>query len=300
MKQYLDLLDDILSNGFERKDRTGTGTIGVFGRMLRFPMKDGFPLLTTKKIHLRSVIHELLWFLKGDTNIKYLKDNGVTIWDEWADENGNLGPIYGKQWRDWNTSIGEWENLAGIDQIAEIIHTLKTNPDSRRIMVSAWNIDAIREMKLPPCHYGFQISTRELSLQEKNMWAMEHIRTEQFDGNMNNPKMVPQRAISLMWNQRSVDTALGLPFNIASYALLLMMIGQVVNMIPEDLICSLGDTHLYKNHIEGVKEQLKREPLLLPKMILTLGHTDMDNWKYEDFKLTDYEYHPSIKFPISV
>lgn len=278
MKQYLGLLDDILQNGFERTDRTGVGTIGVFGRMLRFSMEDGFPLLTTKKLHLKSIIHELLWFLQGGTNIKYLNDNGVTIWNEWANEKGDLGPIYGAQWRNWEKPV--WNEIARrveidtIDQIAKLIETLRTNPDNRRMLVSAWNVADLDTMLVPPCHYGFQVST-ELQPDYR-------------------------RKIHLIWNQRSVDTFLGLPFNIASYALLLLMIAQVVDMVPGDLICSLGDTHIYRNHYDQVKLQLTREPFKLPHMELTAGHTDMDHWKYEDFFLMDYQAHPHIKGDIAI
>lgn len=309
MKQYLDLLDRIIKEGNPRKDRTGTGTIGVFGHQMRFDMKEGFPLLTTKKLHLKSIIHELLWFLQGGTNIKYLNDNGVTIWDEWADKDGNLGPIYGAQWRNWNRY--EFEDAPygevytkRIDQISNLINTLKTNPDNRRMLVSAWNVGEMQDMLFPPCHYGFQVYTIEMSFDDKMAYARSLYGKDKW-WNVNDERVVkilttPKRYISLMWNQRSVDTFLGLPFNIASYAMLLQMIAQVVDMVPDELICSLGDTHLYLNHIEQAKLQLTREPRPLPKMILKEGHIDMDNWKYEDFILTDYNPCPHIKGDISI
>ena len=326
MRQYLDLVEDILKNGFDRKDRTGTGTIGVFGRQLKFKMSEGFPLVTTKRIHVKSLVHELLWFLNGGTNIKYLNDNGVTIWDEWADKDGELGPIYGFQWRGWRKfeikpglvslpsglyNENYWDESIAIDQINNLINTLKNNPDDRRMIVSAWNVGELDQMNLPPCHYSFQVNTRELSLEERISISSKEPSFDPFDfgiGPISDESMhqtcdlykVPRRAISLMWNQRSVDVGLGLPFNIASYALLLMMIAQVVNMVPDELIASLGDTHIYKNHIKSLKLQMSRNPNALPKMILNTGHTDMDNWKFEDFNLIDYNCYPSIKMDISV
>jgi thymidylate synthase len=354
-KQYQNLLNDILENGVEKGDRTGTGTISVFGRQIRHKMSDGFPLLTTKKMAWKSMVTELLWFLKGDTNIKYLIDNGCHIWDgdalknfnkhideenakmssnylydyqpkarwsmeefieriktdsEFAKKWGDLGPIYGAQWRHWNTNktivIGhngthnEWGTVI-IDQIRNLIHDLKTNPDSRRLIVNAWNSAEIENMTLPPCHYGFQCYTRELNLEERRDiyfklhpdWVM--IGTHQFFDNHN----IPKRAISLMWNQRSVDTFLGLPFNISSYGLLLEIIAKEVNMIPEELIGNLGDTHLYSNHIEQAKEQISRDTFYLPKIKIKDGISLFDGYQLNDFDLIDYESHPSIKAPLS-
>jgi len=280
MKQYLDLLDKILKEGKHRNDRTGTGTIGIFGHEMRFDMKQGFPLLTTKKLHLKSIIYELLWFLQGGTNIKYLNDNGVTIWDEWADSNGNLGPIYGYQWRNWrryiltnpNTGIDavaelekmlipnantttELYNVEHIDQIANIIKTLKNNPDNRRMLVLAWNVGELEDMLFPPCHYGFQVCTFKLTIAEREkLFRVKYGENLYFmlyslDGEEGLHKeydkyFIPRRSISLRWDQRSVDTFLGLSYNIASYALLLLMLAQVVNMEPNELSCSLGDTHI--------------------------------------------------------
>jgi thymidylate synthase len=337
---YQNLLRDILDNGVEKKDRTGTGTISVFGRQIRHKMSDGFPLLTTKKMAWKTMVTELLWFLKGDTNIKYLVDNGCNIWngdayknyqhnaskedfledgvlryegfinkikidDEFANKWGELGPIYGAQWRKWD----------GIDQIQEIIDTLKTNPDSRRMLVSAWNVNYLDEMTLPPCHYGFQVYTRELSDDEK--WEqyiksglnieingtpleLKHIGTPFY------PKSLPQRAISLMFNMRSNDVPLGLPFNIASYGLLLEIIGNMVNMIPDELIANLGDAHIYKNQIDGVKEQLTRTPMKLPNLIISddvnfNGTIDdfLNSCSISDLKNEGYQSHPPIKIPLS-
>jgi thymidylate synthase len=293
-KQYQDLLQDILDNGVEKKDRTGTGTISVFGRQIRHKMSEGFPLLTTKKMPWKSIVTELLWFLQGDTNIKWLVDNGCNIWngdayknylllmignepekilsmddfidkikndDKFAKKWGDLGPIYGKQWRKWAPESGEI-NKGGVDQIANLINDLKSNPDSRRLMVNAWNVGELDQMVLPPCHYGFQVYTRELSWEERVQWVLKHTDVE-----LENLYIVeeitknstPKRAISLMWNQRSVDTFLGLPFNIASYGLLLEIIAKEVNMVPEELIGNLGDVHLYSNHIEQAKEQIGRK-----------------------------------------
>jgi thymidylate synthase len=264
MKQYHDLLRDILENGIRKTDRTGTGTISVFGRQMRFDLSAGFPVVTTKKLHLKSIIHELLWFLKGDTNIKYLHDNGVTIWDEWADERGELGPVYGRQWRSWPAPDGRQ-----IDQIANLIHDLKTNPDSRRLMVSAWNVADVGKMALPPCHCLFQF-------------------------------YVADGRLSCQLYQRSADTFLGVPFNIASYALLTMMVAQVCGFKPGEFIHTLGDTHIYLNHLEQVKEQLSRKPYALPEMHLNPHVTDLFGFKYEDFELVGYQAHPSIKAPIAV
>lgn len=264
MKQYLDLLERVLLTGVDKEDRTGTGTISVFGHQMRFNMEDGFPLLTTKKLHLKSIIHELLWFLKGDTNVKYLQENGVRIWNEWADKNGDLGHIYGYQWRSWPDYEGGF-----IDQISEAIETIKNNPDSRRIIVSAWNVGDIKNMNLPPCHAFFQF-------------------------------YVANGKLSLQLYQRSADIFLGVPFNIASYALLLMMVAQVCDLEPGEFIHTLGDAHIYSNHLEQVDEQLSREPKLLPKMKLNPNIKNIFDFKYEDFELTDYNPHPHIKGVVAV
>ena len=264
MKQYLDLLNHVLKNGVEKSDRTGTGTISVFGYQMRFDLSEGFPVLTTKKLHLKSIIHELLWFISGSTNIKYLTDNGVRIWNEWADENGNLGPVYGKQWRAWETNDGRT-----IDQLMDVINTIKTNPDSRRMIVSAWNVGDVSKMALPPCHLLFQF-------------------------------YVANGKLSCQLYQRSCDIFLGVPFNIASYALLTMMIAQVTGLEPGDFVHTLGDAHIYKNHIEQVKLQLTREPYPLPKMIINKDVDDILKFKYEDFVLENYIAHPHIKGEVSV
>jgi len=358
---YQLLLQDILDNGVKKTDRTGTGTISVFGRQIRHNMKDGFPLLTTKKMAFKTMVTELLWFLRGDTNIKYLVDNNCHIWDGDAyqgylkrvdnglepatkerfiemikngeesrvDANGwrigELGPIYGKQWRNWNTkqfeslndgNFGYKYNDVPIDQIQTLINDLKTNPDSRRLMVSAWNVGELNQMVLPPCHYGFQVYTRELKVVDRMEYYGKHYMKENetksydellkvdYDG-LN----IPTRAISLMWNQRSVDTFLGLPFNIASYGLLLEIIAKEVNMVPDELIGNLGDVHLYSNHIEQAKEQLTRKPYKLPTLrhlktnefYKSLGDdlsliTHLDN---TDFVIENYQPHPTIKAPLS-
>jgi thymidylate synthase len=366
-KQYIDLLQDILNNGVEKKDRTGTGTISVFGRQIKHKMSDGFPLLTTKKMPFKTITTELLWFLRGDTNIKYLVDNNCHIWDgdayknwkakgrdfweeqvdgmftselgeeevdkiskecfinkiktndDFAKKWGELGPVYGKQWRNWDvpkiltiekgkikngigTEWGSWERNP-IDQIANLINDLKTNPDSRRLMVNAWNVGEIDQMVLPPCHYGFQVYTRELSVVERMEYYGKHYmkenETKSYDELLKveyDKLNVPTRAISLMWNQRSVDTFLGLPFNIASYGLLLMMLADEVNMVPDELIGNLGDVHLYSNHIEQAKEQIGREPYPLPKVVVQDGiYCSSTN----DVILLDYQSHPAIKAPLS-
>ncbi|MGF9696986.1 MULTISPECIES: thymidylate synthase [Paenibacillus] len=264
MKNYLDLLQDILNNGVHKGDRTGTGTQSVFGRQLRYDLSEGFPLVTTKRIHLKSVIHELLWFLSGDTNIAYLKENGVKIWDDWADENGDLGPVYGSQWRTWEAPNGE-----KIDQIAAVIDSIKNNPDSRRHLVSAWNVAEINNMKLPPCHFAFQF-------------------------------YVAEGKLSCMLTMRSVDTFLGLPFNIASYALLTHMIAQQCDLEVGDFIWSGGDVHIYSNHVEQVKTQLEREPYALPKLIIKRKPDSIFDYKFEDFEFENYQHHPGIKAPIAV
>jgi thymidylate synthase len=385
-KAYTDLLQDILDNGVTKQDRTGTGTISVFGRQIRHNMKDGFPLLTTKKMAWKSIVTELLWFLRGDTNIKYLVDKGCHIWDgdayknystyiieewnsgainelfednliieesngskdisyrkltqeefinkiktdnEFAEKWGELGPIYGKQWRSWTYLTREQkedidgidEGICGvdmfdsyryyrtIDQIANLISELKTNPDSRRLMVNAWNVGELDQMVLPPCHYGFQVYTRELSEKERLQILLPNV-TEQADGLMAfglellmkkaDEQNIPTRAISLMWNQRSVDTFLGLPFNIASYGLLLEIIAKEVNMVPDELIGNLGDVHLYSNHIEQAKEQIGREPFELP--ILEIHSSKIDDIAHHeitDFEIKNYQSHPAIKAPLS-
>ena len=264
MKQYLDLLRYVMDNGVMKSDRTGTGTKSVFGYQMRFNLSDGFPLLTTKKLHLKSIIYELLWFLKGDTNVKYLQDNGVRIWNEWADADGNLGPIYGKQWRAWRDYNG-----GTIDQLSEAVETIRTNPDSRRIIVSAWNVADLPEMHLPPCHafYQFYVADRRLSLQ---------------------------------LYQRSADIFLGVPFNIASYALLLMMVAQVTGLEAGDFVHTLGDAHIYTNHFEQVREQLSREPRQLPTMRINSEVKSLFDFKYEDFTLENYNPHPHIKGVVAV
>lgn len=264
MKQYLDLMRLIKEEGSLKTDRTGTGTKSLFGHQLRFDLNEGFPLLTTKKLHLRSIIYELLWFLKGSTNIQYLKENKVSIWDEWADENGNLGPIYGKQWRAWETKEGEL-----IDQIKMVIYQIKNNPDSRRMLVNAWNVGEIDQMKLPPCHILFQFYV---------------------DGD----------ELSCQMYQRSADLFLGVPFNIASYSLLLMMIAQVCDLKPRYFVHVFGDVHIYTNHFEQVETQLAREPRKLPIMIINPEVKSIDEFKFEDFELVDYDPHPHIKAQVAV
>lgn len=264
MKQYLDLLRHIQSEGVLKSDRTGTGTKSVFGYQMRFNLAEGFPLLTTKKVHLKSIIHELLWFIAGDTNIKYLKDNGVSIWDEWADENGDLGPVYGHQWRSWPAPDGR-----SIDQLADVVSQIRKNPDSRRLIVSAWNPAEVDKMALPPCHSLFQF-------------------------------YVANGKLSLQLYQRSADTFLGVPFNIASYALLTMMVAQCCGLEPGDFVHTLGDAHIYTNHFEQVALQLSRQPRPLPKMIINPDKKDIFNFKYEDFELTGYDPWPSIKAPVAV
>jgi thymidylate synthase len=264
MKQYLDLMQHVLDQGAQKHDRTGTGTISVFGYQMRFNLQEGFPMVTTKKLHLKSIIHELIWFLSGDTNIKYLKDNGVKIWDEWADADGNLGPVYGSQWRSWPTPDGR-----KIDQISQIINTIKNNPDSRRIIVSAWNVADIEDMALPPCHAFFQF-------------------------------YVADGKLSCQLYQRSADIFLGVPFNIASYALLTMMVAQVCGLQHGDFIHTLGDAHLYNNHIEQARLQLSREPKKLPLMKINPEVKDLLDFKFEDFTLEGYEPHPHIKGAVAV
>jgi thymidylate synthase len=354
-KQYQDLLQSILDYGVEKQDRTGTGTKSIFGYTIRHNMQDGFPVLTTKKMAWKTMVTELLWFLRGDTNIKFLVDNGCHIWDgdayknyektiiqshkenglegfeylnkesfierietddEFAKKWGELGPVYGKQWRDWSGKLTEDEvgdnyrlwnlnlNKQGVDQITNLINDLKTNPDSRRLMVNTWNVKELPKMVLPPCHYGFQVYTRELSLEERRKLAnhdsvfISPITVESWDR-----ANIPTRAISLMWNQRSVDTFLGLPFNIASYGLLLTILAKEVNMVPDQLIGNLGDTHLYLNHIEQAKEQIGREPFELPTLnqfpTYEGSRPSIESYVVSDFTLKDYQSHPSIKAPLS-
>jgi len=363
--RYQALIEDILQLGVEKKDRTGTGTISVFGRQIRHKMSEGFPLLTTKKMAWKSIVTELLWFLRGDTNIKYLVDNGCHIWDGDAYKNysrfiesdanqnnkneivkipeskeifiktikcddeivrkmgrrycenfakqwGDLGPIYGKQWRSWGKlteptityNLGNVEKLMnGVDQIENLINELKKNPDSRRLMVNAWNVGELDQMVLPPCHYGFQVYTRELSDNERiemiQPFGMDALIPEVREKWMKENN-IPTRAISLMWNQRSVDTFLGLPFNLASYGLLLEIFAKEVNMVPDELICNLGDVHLYSNHIEQAKEQVDRIPFELPKLeILNTEVDDIAHYEIEDFIIKNYQSHPPIKAPLS-
>lgn len=264
MQQYHDLMRRVLETGTKKEDRTGTGTLSVFGHQMRFDLQAGFPMVTTKKLHLKSIIHELIWFLRGDTNIKYLKDNGVSIWDEWADDNGDLGPVYGYQWRSWPAPDG-----AHIDQISNLINDIKRNPDSRRLIVSAWNVPYITQMALPPCHCLFQF-------------------------------YVADGKLSCQLYQRSADVFLGVPFNIASYALLTMMIAQVCGLKPGEFIHTFGDAHLYSNHIEQAKLQLSRDFMPLPEMHLNPHVTNFFDFKFEDFELVGYQSHPGIKAPIAV
>ena len=323
-KQYQDLLKTILEYGVEKEDRTGTGTKSIFGYTIRHNMQGGFPLMTTKQMAVKTMMTELKWFLKGDTNIKYLVENGCNIWngdayknyqqefkptpweftpntihefinniktdDEFAEKWGDLGPIYGKQWTDWN----------GIDQILNLVNSLKKNPDSRRLIVSAWNVSELHEMTLPPCHYGFQVYTRKLSMEERMDYALSKNDFRFTDDIINDEDYekynIPTRAISLMWNQRSVDTFLGLPFNITSYATLLTLLAEEVNMVPDQLIGNLGDTHLYSNHLEQAKEQIERTSFELPQ--LKLSNVDILNGEF-DYEIEAYQSHPSIKAPLS-
>ena len=303
-EDYKGLLGSCLYNGIEKTDRTGTGTLSVFGRQIKHRMKDGFPLLTTKKMAIKTMMTELKWFLKGRTDIQYLRDNGCKIWDGDYDKSGRtdgeLGPIYGKQWRDWGHGVLENKHLGQIDQIKNLINDLKTNPDSRRLMVSAWNVGELNQMVLPPCHYGFQVYTRDLGLDER----IELYNSDKLPMNQSLDYLheqldsmgIPRKGISLMWNQRSVDTFLGLPFNIASYATLLIILGKEVNMMPDYLIGSLGDVHLYKNHIEQARELITRTPYKLPKLEIT--NCDIQNGEF-DWELINYQSHPSIKAPLS-
>ena len=264
MQEYHDMMQHVLDNGAKKEDRTGTGTLSVFGHQMRFDLSEGFPMVTTKKLHLKSIIHELLWFLAGDTNIKYLNDNGVRIWNEWADEDGNLGPVYGHQWRSWPTPNGDT-----IDQIAHVVEQIKTNPDSRRHIVSAWNVSEVNKMALPPCHTLFQF-------------------------------YVADGKLSCQLYQRSADIFLGVPFNIASYSLLCMMVAQVCGLKPGDFVHSFGDAHIYLNHVDQANEQLKRTPKALPTMNINPDVKDIFDFKFEDFELLNYEADPNIKAPIAV
>ncbi len=263
MQQYLQLMEHVLTNGAKKEDRTGTGTLSVFGYQMRFDLSEGFPLVTTKKLHLKSIIHELLWFLKGDTNIAYLKENGVRIWDEWADENGNLGPVYGAQWRSWSSANGS------VDQISQLIYQIKNNPDSRRHLVSAWNVGEIDNMALPPCHILFQF-------------------------------YVAEGKLSCQLYQRSADIFLGVPFNIASYSLFTLMVAQVCDLKPGEFIHTFGDAHLYSNHLEQAKLQLSREPRPLPAMKINPDVKDIFQFRFEDFALENYDPHPHIKAKVAV
>ena len=361
-KQYQNLLQDILDNGVTKSDRTGTGTISVFGRQIRHKMSEGFPLLTTKKMAWKTMVTELLWFLRGDTNIKFLVDNGCHIWDgdayksyikrneklenyttesghivttkvtpsitqevfinkiktddEFAKKWGDLGPIYGKQWRSWrnidliqmekniiNNQVGQFPVIK-IDQIKNLINDLKTNPDSRRLMVNAWNVGELDQMVLPPCHYGFQVYTRELAWEERfELFKKQNNGSHPYDNEMLDDYNIPTRAISLMWNQRSCDTFLGIPFNIASYGLLLTILAKEVNMVPDQLIGNLGDTHLYLNHIEQAKEQITREPFELPTLnqfpTYEGSRPSIESYVVSDFTLKNYQSHETIKAPLS-
>lgn len=337
MKQYQDLMAEVFAKGTPKKDRTGTGTLSIFGHQMRFNLQEGFPLVTTKRCHLRSIIHELLWFLKGDTNVKYLNDNGVTIWDEWKNEDGDLGPVYGKQWRAWTAHdevhtgnkkiIAEmeedgWEEAGyreasmlltkDIDQIAKVMDQLKNDPDNRRIIVSAWNVADLDDMALAPCHAFFQFYTREMSLDERVQWAEEndnelwsdYIHATFVDENTRlgwlDKAGVPTRKLSCQLYQRSADVFLGVPFNIASYALLIHMFAQQANMAVGDFVWTGGDVHLYSNHLEQARTQLGRSPRPLPKLIIKRKPDSIFDYKFEDFELENYNPHESIKAPVAI
>jgi thymidylate synthase len=330
MKQYHDLMRHVLSNGTFKADRTGTGTKSIFGYQMRFNLQDGFPLVTTKKLHLKSIVHELIWFLSGQTNIEYLKQNGVSIWDEWADENGELGPIYGYQWRSWPGNIVAvrdngtqyevrdnegWQLITegtpveheSIDQIAEVVNQLKTNPDSRRLIVSAWNVADIPRMKLPPCHALFQFYTRELTSKERHHWYNTHeIKTKASLHHVPHTHEwydfygVPRRALDCQLYQRSADIFLGVPFNIASYALLTHMIAHQVGMAAGEFIWTGGDCHLYSNHMEQVELQLSRQERPLPKLVIKRKPDSIFDYKFEDFEIVGYDPHPAIKAQVAV
>lgn len=344
MKQYLALMQDILDNGVVKKDRTGVGTLSVFGRQLRFDLKEGFPLVTTKKVHLKSIIHELLWFLNGDTNVKYLQENGVKIWNEWANEEGNLGPVYGKQWREWRDckvvechDVGRTQQLMqrgykyignmkedgttylvyekAHDQISKVIQQLREDPDSRRIIVSAWNVGDLDDMALNPCHNYFQFYTTEMTLLERLDWyevnepekfaSAPLINHEDIDDEERlhetlDREGIPRRKLSCFYMMRSNDYLLGAPFNVASYALLTHMIAQQLNMVPDELVYSGVDVHLYSNHLEQAKLQLTREPYPLPKLVIKRKPDSIFDYKYEDFELVGYQAHPHIAAPVAV
>lgn len=339
MKQYLALMQDILDNGVVKKDRTGVGTLSVFGRQLRFDLKEGFPLVTTKKVHLKSIIHELLWFLNGDTNVKYLQENGVKIWNEWANAEGELGPVYGKQWREWRDckvvechDVGRTQQLMqrgykyignmkedgttylvyekAHDQISKVIQQLREDPDSRRIIVSAWNVGDLDDMALNPCHNYFQFYTTEMTALERLNWFEEN-QPEKFARTpLNNVEKliheildregIPRRKLSCFFLMRSNDVFLGLPFNIASYAMLTHVIAQQLNMVPDELVYSGVDVHLYSNHLEQAKLQLTREPYPLPKLVIKRKPDSIFDYKYEDFELVGYQAHPHIAAPVAV
>ncbi|MFN0910712.1 thymidylate synthase [Escherichia coli] len=346
MKQYLALMQDILDNGVVKKDRTGVGTLSVFGRQLRFDLKEGFPLVTTKKVHLKSIIHELLWFLNGDTNVKYLQENGVRIWNEWANEEGELGPVYGHQWREWMDTklVYLWDERSkdvlrergyryvgtiakddpeesiviyrkSHDQISKVIQQLREDPDSRRIIVSAWNVADLDDMALNPCHNYFQFYTTEMTLPERLDWYEvnepekfanaplinhEDIDSEERLHEILDREGIPRRKLSCFYMMRSNDYLLGAPFNIASYALLTYMVAQQLNMVPDELVYSGVDVHLYSNHLEQAKLQLTREPYPLPKLVIKRKPDSIFDYKYEDFELVGYQSHDTIKAPIAV
>ncbi|AFQ96695.1 thymidylate synthase [Erwinia phage phiEaH2] len=342
MKQYLDLLRDVRDNGHEKADRTGTGTLSLFGAQMRFDLQKGFPLVTTKKVHLRSIIHELLWFLMGDTNIQYLKDNNVSIWDEWADEDGNLGPVYGKQWREWpdiravpyeefnrltaagyeDLDAGTWsmdENCSiyfvrkNIDQISKVMEQLKNDPDNRRIIVSAWNVADLDEMALAPCHAFFQFYTRKMTPAERMSWLSEnkpkdraminrvaYASQDDREEALTECFGVPTRVLSCQLYQRSADMFLGVPFNIASYALLIHMFAQQANMAVGDFVWTGGDVHLYSNHLEQADLQLTREPHPLPQLRIKRRPDSIFDYKFEDFEVVGYESHDAIKAPVAI
>ena len=299
MLEYKRLLEHIVRNGVQKHDRTGTGTFSVFGHQMRFDLAEGFPLLTTKRLPFKAIAIELLWFLSGDTNIKFLHDHGVTIWDEWADANGDLGPVYGAQWRSWTHRKANG-SLRPIDQIDNVVHMLKTNPDSRRLIVTAWNPAEVDQMALPPCHCLFQFNTRPMTLEQRLRYA--GVTAEQVD----DPEVFlgikgyPTRYLDCQLYQRSADVFLGVPFNIASYALLTMMMAQVTNMAPGHFVHSFGDVHLYSNHVEQAQLQLTREPKKLPVVILNPKVKEIDAFRFEDFELVDYDPYPTIKAQVAV
>jgi thymidylate synthase len=315
MEQYKKLVREIQNNGVSKGDRTGTGTKSIFGHQMRFDLEKGFPLVTVKKTHWPSVVHELLWFLKGDTNVEYLQENGVRIWNEWADENGDLGPVYGKQWVAWENDMvqysGQKYDGEPINQIQNVIDSLKTNPDSRRMIVSAWNVGELPFMALEPCHAFFQFYTEELTEKERYMCyitTLNKLKTDNIKGSTDKDIMegyykeynIPKRKVSLQLYQRSADTFLGVPFNIASYSLLLQMIAQCVDMVPGEFIWTGGDCHLYDNHVEQVETLLSREPKELPTVELNPHIKDVFEFTYEDIKLVDYDPHPLIKGKVAV